>query len=190
MKFIRTKVHFFAFLLLASLSLIGWLSAVGCTGPNPNLALSVGTKPPALNASTLDGKGATLAQFEGSVVLLNFWASWCGPCVEELPALERLYQALKGRGFVVVGVGIDDTVENLESRARSLGVTFPILVDRGTAKETFRLTGVPETLLLDREGKLLLMLDPDTGQASSRILGPRDWDEPKMVRRIASLLAQ
>jgi hypothetical protein len=99
--------------------------------------------------------------------------------VEELPALERLYQALKGRGFVVVGVGIDDTVENLETRARSLGVTFP-----------FKLTGVPETLLLDREGKLLLMLDPDTGQASSRILGPRDWDEPKMVRRIASLLAQ
>jgi peroxiredoxin len=110
--------------------------------------------------------------------------------VEELPALERLYQALKGRGFVVVGVGIDDTVENLETRARSLGVTFPILVDRGSAKETFKLTGVPETLLLDREGKLLLMLDPDTGQASSRILGPRDWDEPKMVRRIASLLAQ
>ncbi len=123
-------------------------------------------------------------------MLLNFWASWCAPCVSELPALERLYQKLKSRGFVVVGVGIDDTPDNLSQAVSSMNLTFPIMVDRGDAKSDYKLTGVPETMLLDREGKIILMMDPETGEASSRILGPRNWDNPKMASRIASLLAQ
>lgn len=163
---------------------------LGCTGQNPNLALAVGATPPSISASTLAGKAASLESYKGSVVLLNFWASWCGPCVSELPALQRLYQKLKDRGFVVVGVGIDDSPDNLAQAVSTMRLTFPIMIDHGDAKSDYRLTGVPETMLLDRDGKIILLLDPETGEASSRILGPRDWDEPLMVSRIASLLAQ
>lgn len=162
----------------------------GCTGSNPNLALTVGSMPPVLKLSDLNGSSLSLAQYKGSVVLLNFWASWCGPCVSELPALEELYQKLKSRGFVVLAIGIDDSPSNLAQFVSTLHLTFPVGVDRGDAKSDYRLTGVPETLLLDREGRLMLMMDPESGQASSRILGPRDWASPKMVARIASLLAQ
>jgi|GEM_PF-416627 len=176
---------FYACLIIAGCSCIA-----SCTGQNPNMAMSVGSVPPDIKAVALDGSAVSLLEYRGKVVLVNFWASWCGPCVSELPALERLYQKLKPRGFVVLAVGIDDTRDNLAQSVKALGLTFPVAVDTGDAKSDYKLTGVPETFLLDAQGKIMLMMDPDTGQASSRILGPRDWDEPKMVSRIASLLSQ
>lgn len=151
-----------------------------------------GDTPPDFALPTISGDGTEtvkLSDLKGRVVLVNFWASWCGPCVSELPAMERLYTRLKDRGLVIIGVGVDDQPESLVEFQRKFGLTFPLLVDEsGEVKTRYKLSGVPETFIVDREGKLALVPDPEDGIPTVRIVGPRVWDSPDAVTRIESLL--
>jgi len=151
-----------------------------------------GDIPPDFSLPTISGDGGEtlkLSDLKGRVVLVNFWASWCGPCVSELPAMERLYTRLKSRGLVIVGVGVDDQPEALTEFQRRFGLTFPLVVDQtGEVKSRYKLSGVPESFIVDKEGKLVMVPDPEDGVPTVRIVGPRAWDSPDAVARIESLL--
>lgn len=123
----------------------------------------------------------SLAQLRGRVVFVNFWATWCAPCREEAPSLERLYQSLAGDGFELLGISIDaeDAGPAIEAFRSEYGLTFPIPRDpQKRVYGAYQASGVPETFLVDREGRVL-----------ERFVGPQNWDDPRYAREIRRALA-
>ncbi|HJV96987.1 MAG TPA: TlpA disulfide reductase family protein [Albitalea sp.] len=113
--------------------------------------------PPALapdfTLRTMDGKNLRLQEQRGRVVLVNFWATWCGPCRQEMPHLSRLYDKYRASGFVMLGVSVDDDPRNAASVAAKLGVTFPVLFDTDKkVSHLYALSNMPSTVLIDRDG--------------------------------------
>jgi cytochrome c biogenesis protein CcmG/thiol:disulfide interchange protein DsbE len=101
-----------------------------------------------------DGE-ASLADYRGKVVVLNFWASWCPPCIDELPLLERTQRRIEDRGATVLGVNYKDIPEDALRLVRRFRLSFPSLRDRdGEYAEDFAATGFPETFLVDRKGRI------------------------------------
>jgi len=125
------------------------------------------------------GEPLALESLRGQVVLLNFWATWCKPCEDEMPAMERLYQSLRGQGFELLAVSVDVGDEEVEAFRTRLALTFPILrdPDRKVANR-YQSPRFPESWLVGRDGVLV-----------ARFIGPRDWDAPEYVGRIRELLA-
>ena len=141
-----------------------------------------GTPAPSYSAVTLEGDTVALADYAGRVVLLNVWATWCKPCVREMPALQRLYERLHPRGLEVLAVNVDvDAVgaTDVAGFARDLGLTFPILRDAtGAVEEAFNVIGLPVTVVITRDGLI-----------HERVVGERAWDEPPHASEIEKLLA-
>jgi peroxiredoxin len=103
----------------------------------------------------LDGHNLRLSEQRGRVVLVNFWATWCGPCREEMPQLNRLYQKYRGAGFVLWGVNVDDELANASGVAGKLGLSFPVLWDADKqVSKAYALSSMPSTVLIDREGRV------------------------------------
>jgi thiol-disulfide isomerase/thioredoxin len=134
-------------------------------------------------AGELDAKGyaAAVAKQKGQVVLVNFWATWCVPCREEMPSMQTLYDSLADRGFRIAAISIDEGgPEDVVAFAQQLGLTFDILHDRsGTVERLYQTTGVPESFLLDRRGILV-----------KRVIGAHDWSSPANRSTVERLLAQ
>jgi cytochrome c biogenesis protein CcmG, thiol:disulfide interchange protein DsbE len=105
----------------------------------------------------LDGPGTlALASLRGKAVVLNFWASWCGPCRDEVPALERAWKRYRQRGLVMLGIDQQDLASDARSFARKYGITYPIVKDiRGRVVARYGLTGVPETFFINRRGRVV-----------------------------------
>ena len=128
------------------------------------LLLVVGTATPAITPSaaapdftlrTMNGPNLRLAEQRGRVVMVNFWATWCGPCRQEMPQLDRLYQKYRASGFVLLGVNVDDDTRKAADVAAKLGVSFPVLLDTDKAvSRLYDLSTMPSTVLIDREGKV------------------------------------
>jgi len=108
---------------------------------------------PDFTLKSLGGENIKLSELRGTVVLLNFWASWCGPCRTEMPLLDDLYQQYRDYGFTVLGVNLDENREQADRLLDKLPVTFPILFDpqNGTS-ETYTVDAMPTTVLIDRNG--------------------------------------
>lgn len=139
---------------LAVIALLGFgLLSTGTT----NIAL--GEQAPDGPLPRLDGNGeATLADFEGNWVLVNFWASWCGPCETESPAIEAYSNSDAAENLVVVGINTEDLTDDAREFSAELGLTWEMLRDgEGERKEAFGITGLPETFLVDPEGKIALI---------------------------------
>lgn len=161
---------------------------VSCSRRN-EVGFKPGGAPPPVDLVRLDGTKTTLDEFKGKVVLINFWATWCSPCVDELPALERLYNRLKDRGFIVVGVSIDDQKTEILEFQRRFGLTYPLLIDQsGEGKLKYGLSGVPESFFLDKEGRFILFPDPEDSGLVVRIIGPRDWSSAAFEATLKSIL--
>lgn len=162
---------------------------IGCTRAR-DTGLAPGNFPPHFSLPSLDGtRQISLSDYQGKVVLLNFWATWCGPCVQEMPGLERLYTKLKDRGFVVLAVAIDDSKESVEQFRQQYGISFPVaLSEDGQVKADYQTSGVPETFIVGKDGRLVLMPDPEDGELSVRMTGPRRWDSPNSVVRFEKLI--
>lgn len=126
----------------------------GSRPPAPALTLPVLVSGPGLPPV---GREASLADLQGKVVVLNVWASWCGPCKDEAPVLEQLWRDNRDAGVVVLGVDIQDLSADARAFIREHGVTYPSLRD-GTddAKTALEATGVPETYIIDRKGRIAL----------------------------------
>lgn len=161
---------------------------VGCESLTPR-GLEPGAKAPNVKGLDLASKPFELSALSGKVILLNFWATWCGPCVAELPALQKLHDRLKDNGFTVLAVAVDDVVEDVTEYKDRYNLTFPILVDEdGKSKQLFKIQGVPESFLLDKNQKVIFVTDPETGEPVTKIIGPRAWDTPQVVSLIKELL--
>ncbi|MEP7302800.1 MAG: TlpA disulfide reductase family protein [Caldimonas sp.] len=128
------------------------------------LLLAAGTATPAIAPSanapdftlrTMNGPNLRLAEQRGRVVMVNFWATWCGPCRQEMPQLDRLYQKYRASGFVLLGVNVDDDVHKAADVAAKLGVSFPVLLDTDKAvSKLYDLSTMPSTVIIDRDGKV------------------------------------
>lgn len=152
--------------------------------------LSAGEPAPQFELPSLrDGSLVKLSDLRGKVVLINFWASWCGPCIAEMPSLNNLYSHFNRRGFEVLAIGVDDSRENLQKEADKANLSFKLLFDGdSTVKSKYRLTGVPESFIIDRQGRIMTIIDPDDNLPTSRIVGPRSWDSPTSAARIGAIL--
>lgn len=123
-------------------------------------ATTITNRPPDFELDTLDGDVASLDDHLGKdVILLDFWATWCDPCLTAMPHLEELYVKYKDQGFVVLGINIDgpDSAADVRSKVAQLGVTFPILLDRETRVVSLYnpKTSAPYSVLIGRDGQVL-----------------------------------
>lgn len=104
----------------------------------------------------LDGKSAYLSDFDGQVIALYFWASWCPPCQTTMPILEELHNEYRDQGLVVLGVNQRETASRAQAYAEEVGATYPIVLDHDAEiANYFRLMGPPVTILLDRDGEIV-----------------------------------
>ncbi len=120
--------------------------------------LTVAAQPTAAPDFTLkgrDGKNIKLSELRGQVVMINFWASWCGPCRQEMPLLEQLYQRYKPLGFTILGVNVEEDSSAAEKLLRDIPVSFPILFDTSNAvSRLYGVSAMPSTFMVDRNGNL------------------------------------
>jgi peroxiredoxin len=137
-----------------------------------------GVAAPNFQLERLEAPGlVSLADFRGRVVLLNFWATWCKPCEDEMPSMERLYRQLHPAGFELVAVSVDEDASDVEAFRDRMGISFTIALDpRQEVSRLYQTTGFPESVLIDREGQIL-----------ERYVGPRNWAVYR--ERIQSLVA-
>jgi cytochrome c biogenesis protein CcmG/thiol:disulfide interchange protein DsbE len=163
-------------------------AAVLAPGPagaeDPVAALSLLRPKPVKDAAdfqvrTPDDGTLRLADFKGKVVFLNFWATWCEPCREEMPSMERLHQAYKGRGFTVLAISLDAQGAGVvKPFVKKFGLTFPIGLDpKMEVQKRYEFWAVPSTFLIDRSGKRALFAS-----------GARDWNSKAAHAVVESLL--
>lgn len=147
---------------------------VACEGSGAK----VGLPAPPLKLARLGGGIVDITELKGKVVLVNFWASWCRPCVEEMPIFERLHREFEGKPFVVLAVSIDKRLADVDKLASSQNLSLPILLDSAeTAARAWGTSGVPETFLVDQEGKLVY-----------KVIGPVEYEE--IQPRVKKLLGE
>jgi peroxiredoxin len=135
-------------------------------GPKHNVdfsagpAMLAGAPAVSFDVARVGGGSDSLAAHRGKVVLMNFWATWCPPCKEEMPALERLYATDRGRGLVVLGIDQGESAATAGSFARSHGVTFPILLDEDEQyASSYRSVGLPTSVIVGRDGHVVRGID-------------------------------
>lgn len=135
--------------------------------------------PPPLKLAGLDGGAYDLAALRGRVVLVNFWASWCPPCVHEMPSLQRLQERLAARPFTILAVNMGETDREVRAFLRAkVQVQFPILLDRdGAALKAWKVFVFPTSFVIGRDGRIRYAL-----------AGELDWEEPDVIARIEALL--
>lgn len=138
---------------------------------NQIFLVGVGSEAPDFKAATLGAAPTTqhMASYRGDVVLLNVWATWCPPCVVEMPSIEHLYHDYGPQGLKVVAISIDDpgTDSTIRAFARDHGLTFEILHDpTGAIEKDYQTTGVPETFVIGKDGVI-----------RKKIIGANDWND-------------
>ncbi len=118
-------------------------------------ALAPGAPAPDFTLRTLSGSNLRLQEQRGNVVLVNFWATWCAPCRQEMPHLARLYDKYRALGFVLLGVNVDDDTRNAADLAAKLGLKFPVSLDNEKkVSRLYDLSAMPSTVLIDRDGRV------------------------------------
>lgn len=145
----------------------------GCGEPPKPVAVADGGQVPTLTLTGLDGSTLNLDSLRGKLVVLHVWATWCPPCREELPGLDRLAQGLDPSRYAVIGLSIDEDANLVREFNLRYGITFAKHIDREMeiVKPIFGLTATPETFLISPDGKLL-----------RRMIGDQPWDTPAMKR--------
>ena len=142
--------------------------------------LTVGKVAPDFKLPDLNEKDIRLSDFRGKVVFLNFWATWCKPCREEMPSMEILYKNFEKDGLVILAISIDrvTTKKDIPPFVKALNLTFPILIDSwGQTDKRYKLMGVPETYIIDQQGIL-----------REKVIGPRDWTMLDNLQVVTQLL--
>ena len=142
--------------------------------------LTVGMAAPDFTLPDMAGKNQQLSDYRGKVIFLNFWATWCKPCKEEMPSMQVLWDNLKKEDFVMLAISMDrvTTTKEISPFVENLKLTFPILTDSwGQTDKRYKLMGVPETYIIDQNGVL-----------REKVIGPRDWTRSESIETIVQLL--
>jgi thiol-disulfide isomerase/thioredoxin len=136
-----------------------------------------GATPP-LAVEDLKGKSHDLAEYKGKVVLVNFWATWCEPCRAEMPSIDRLRDALKGKPFEVVAVNMAEPLSRIEKFSETMSLSFPLLRDRdGSVGKTWKAKLLPASYLIGRDGRIRYVA-----------YGELDWSSEPVRKRVNELL--
>ncbi len=127
----------------------------------------------------LQGRAISLSSLKGKVVFLNVWATWCQPCIDEMPTIQRLHDQLQPRGLEVLTVSIDPLgLQIVNPFVKKYGLSFPVLLDmKSQIQKLYGTVGVPESFIIDKNGRLV-----------EKVIGPRDWSHPKMLTMFQRLL--
>jgi len=121
----------------------------------PALAIAPSGPAPAFQLASMAGAPVSLSQYKGQVVMINFWATWCGPCRQEMPLLEQLHKKYKPMGFTMIGVNVEPDSTLASGWLKSTPVTFPILFDtQSEVSKLYSVAGMPSTVIVDRKGNL------------------------------------
>lgn len=131
-------------IILGSLLMLGNVNAETISGNAPDFTLKSNS-----------GKNIKLSEYRGQVVLLNFWASWCGPCRQEMPLLNNMQKKYGKLGFAILGVNVEEDSSPAKSYLKDIQVTFPILFDtENKASKAYNVSAMPSTVMIDRNGKM------------------------------------
>ena len=165
------------------LQLLLILLLIATLWPPPGLAsageLTEVAAGPALQLSLpdLDGRQRSLDEFAGKVLLVNFWASWCQPCIEEMPSIQRLAEAMREQPFSVIGINVGEAKRRVQATGKRLGIDFPVLLDKdGVVFKAWGASVLPTTYLVDPSGRIRYMG-----------LGPLKWDRADMFELMVQL---
>lgn len=169
---------------IAAIVAIGLITLVGpsvASDPFASLKMSrlpAGSQAASFELTGLDGKVVKSSELAGKVVLINFWATWCGPCKEEMPSLARLQQQLDPSRFALLTITTDLQRQGIAQFLARLGVTLPVLFDEDQeVSRAFMVRGLPTTVVIARDGSLL-----------GRAVGPRPWDSPEIVAAMRQMM--
>jgi len=168
---------FSTWFLILSLCLGGIFSLPHCSAEKKESTLPLA---PDFKLKTLDGQEVTLFKLKGKVILLDFWATWCGPCRESIPHLIQLYKTYHKDGLEVIGMNLDrgdmDTVRHF---VKSMDVTYPVAVTSQEVERGYGVTGLPTTILIDKEGRI-----------REKIAGYTNGIAKQMTAKVIDLLSQ
>ena len=142
--------------------------------------LAVGKAAPDFDLTDLNDKPIKLSDYRGRVVFLNFWATWCAPCREEMPSMEVLFKNFEKDGLVILAVSIDrvTTTKDIPPFVKGMNLTFPVLIDSwGKTDKPYKRMGVPETFIIDQEGVIREI-----------VIGPKDWTRIDNLKTLTALL--
>ena len=156
---------------------------IPCLASDPVASLKM-SRPPARTIATpfelmaLDGTVVNSSELAGKVVLVNFWATWCGPCKEEMPSLARLQRQLDPSRFAVLTVTTDLQRQGIAQYLFGLGIQLPVLFDEDQeVSQAFMIRGLPTTVVIARDGTLI-----------GRAVGPRPWDNPDVIAGLHQMM--
>jgi peroxiredoxin len=143
------------------------------TGPD------IGQPAPTFQLEALSGGVQSLQDYRGKAIILNFWATWCEPCREEMPSLESLYLRYKDRGLVVLGVSVDEEGwAPIQDFLKVIPVSFPVLLDQEQkVTELFETFRIPETFFIDPQGKV-----------AAKVVGPQDYNQEVFFKKVERIL--
>ena len=135
---------------------------------------------PDFAVSDLAGRTVRLSALRGKVVVLNLWTTWCAPCVDEMPSMERLWTSLEGEDFALLAVSQDEDGRRVvEPFVERMKLSFPVFLDpEHEVGDRYGVWGYPETFIIDRNGRVV-----------EHVVGPRDWATPESVRALRALIA-
>jgi len=157
-------------------TMLAMLAALGCSKRQEVAA--EGKPAPDFTLKDLSGNPVTLSSLKGKVVLVNFWATWCPPCREEVPSLVRMNQALQGKPFQLLAISIDEGGKKaVQEFFQKSGQVLPAFLDSdGAVAKRYGTTGVPETFVVDAKGIIV-----------KKVVGAMDWSDPKVLNALVEL---
>jgi thiol-disulfide isomerase/thioredoxin len=130
-------------------------SAIALAIALPAFAISSSAPAPGFSLGARGGKTVDLAQYKGQVVMINFWATWCGPCRQEMPLLESIYKKYNKAGFTLLGVNVEPDSKPAEDWLKQTPVSFPVLFDKDSkVSKLYEVAGMPSTVIIDRKGNV------------------------------------
>jgi len=164
---------FFAFSLIA-------FATSAATTDLSKMKVWTGAAPPPLILKDLYGKQHALSDYRGKVVVMNFWATWCGPCVKEMPAFEKLAMRLSKERFALLTINFGENADRIKPFLKKIGVNVPVLLDPDmVASKAWVKRGLPTTYVIDAEQNIRY-----------QVLGTLEWDAPQVEARIRELLPE
>ncbi|MFP4610778.1 MAG: TlpA family protein disulfide reductase [Thiohalophilus sp.] len=132
---------------------------------------------PAFTLKDMDGETHDLKDYRGHVVVVNFWATWCPPCREEMPSMERAWEQLQEHDIAMLAINVGEDEDTIFTFTADYPVSFPILQDRDSAViNEWPVKGLPTTFVLDKQGRIV-----------SRVIGGREWDAPELIDMLIEL---
>jgi peroxiredoxin len=161
------------------LALLPLLPLLAGTAPAPQTLTPIESRPavPDFTLVDMDGASHRLEAYRGRPVIINFWATWCPPCRDELPSMERAWNRLRDQGVMLLAINVGEDEATIFPFTADYPVTFPLLLDRdGTVVENWPVRGLPSTFVVDPRGRV-----------AYQAIGGRAWDDPALLARVLEL---